>query len=151
MFKKILCPIDLSEVSPKMVPVIKEMAQKHDAQIHLLFVVRVLEHFTALYVPDLSITKLEQEMIAGAEKRLDEFAMEHFGDNGAEKVNVVLGDASEEIVTYVNDEEMDLVIVGTHGRKGLEKVFFGSVAEKVVKTCPVPVLSINPYRHREEK
>ncbi|MBI9074375.1 MAG: universal stress protein [Desulfatibacillum sp.] len=149
MFKKILCPIDLSDVSPKIVPFIIEMAKKHEAEVHLLFVVRVLEHFTALYVPDLSISKLEQEMIAGAEKRLDEFAAESFSAMPVVKASVVLGDASEEIVAYVNKEKMDLVIVGTHGRKGLEKVFFGSVAEKVVKTCPVPVLSINPYRARE--
>ncbi|WP_035218181.1 universal stress protein [Desulfatibacillum aliphaticivorans] len=149
MFKKILCPIDLSDVSPKMAPFIIEMATKHEAEVHLLFVVRVLEHFTALYVPDLSISKLEQEMIAGAEKRLEEFTAENFSSLPTVKASVVLGDASEEIVNYVNKEKMDLVIVGTHGRKGLEKVFFGSVAEKVVKTCPVPVLSINPYRERE--
>jgi len=148
-FKKILFPVDLSDVSPKIVPFVQTMAEKFDAEIHLLFVVRILEHFTALYVPDLSITKLEQEMIEGAGKKLEEFAAENFKEARVAKTSIVLGDAAEEIVHYVRSEKMDLVIVGTHGRKGLEKVFFGSVAEKVVKTCPVPVLSINPYRQRD--
>jgi nucleotide-binding universal stress UspA family protein len=41
---------------------------------------------------------------------------------------------------------MDLVVMGTHGRKGIERVLFGSVADRVIKTSPVPVLSINPYK-----
>ncbi|MFH1887944.1 MAG: universal stress protein, partial [Pseudomonadota bacterium] len=110
----------------------------------------VLEHFTAMYVPDISIQKLEKEMIDGAERKLDEFVKENF-PKGVTRATVVLGDASEEIVRYVNKEKMKLVVVGTHGRKGLEKVFFGSVADKVIKTCPVPVLSINPYRNPENQ
>jgi nucleotide-binding universal stress UspA family protein len=47
---------------------------------------------------------------------------------------------------YISDEEIDLVIMGTHGRKGLDRVFFGSVADRVVKMSPVPVLTINPYK-----
>lgn len=149
MFKKILAPLDLSDVSPTMVPFIKNVAARWESEIHLLFVVRVLEHFTAMYVPDISISKLEQEMVQGAEKKMEEFIGKHFSPDEVAKASVVLGDASEEILNYVNQEKIDLVIMGTHGRKGLEKLFFGSVAEKVVKTSPVPVLSINPYRQRK--
>jgi nucleotide-binding universal stress UspA family protein len=56
-----------------------------------------------------------------------------------------LGDAAEEVLNYVRSEGIDLVIMGTHGRKGLEKVVFGSVAERVVQKSPVPVLTINPH------
>ncbi|MBC2709827.1 MAG: universal stress protein [Desulfosarcina sp.] len=59
---------------------------------------------------------------------------------------VVSGDAADEILKVLEAEDIDLVIMGTHGRKGLEHVIFGSVAEKVVKKSPVPVLSINPYK-----
>lgn len=150
-FRKILAPVDLSDVSPVMVPFIKSIAKKWDAEVHLLFVVRVLEHFTAMYVPDISITRLEQEMVQGAERKMEEFIQEHFKDIPVVKPKVVLGDASEEILNQINLEKIDLVILGTHGRKGLEKLFFGSVAEKVVKTSPVPVLSINPYRARKDQ
>jgi nucleotide-binding universal stress UspA family protein len=150
-FKKILLPVDLSDVSPKMVPFVKSVARKWDAQIHLLFAVRVLEHYTAMYVPDVSIAKLEQEMIQGAERKLEEFAQEHFGQFKDVSASVVSGDAAEQIIKFVNDNDIDLIVMGTHGRKGLERVLFGSVAERVLKTSPVPVLSVNPYRKREHK
>ena len=50
------------------------------------------------------------------------------------------------IINYVTSKGIDLVIMGTHGRKGLDKVIFGSVAERVVKTAPVPVMVVNPHK-----
>jgi len=64
---------------------------------------------------------------------------------GIRKV-VHCGDPAEKILEYVTAEGIDLVILGTHGRKGLDKVIFGSVADRVVKNSPVPVMSVNPYR-----
>jgi len=149
-FKKVLFPVDLSDVSPKMVPFVMSVANMWKAEVHVLFVVSVLEHFTSMYVPEMSISKLEQEMVLGSERKLEEFVQEHFPDNRVTKASVIVGDPAEEIVKYVNEEKMDLIVIGTHGRKGLEKVFFGSVAERVIKTSPVPVLSINPWRKRAD-
>lgn len=59
---------------------------------------------------------------------------------------IVFGDPAQEILKSIESEGVDLVIMGTHGSKGLDKVFFGSVAETVVKKSPVPVLTVNPYR-----
>ncbi|MBR9984971.1 MAG: universal stress protein, partial [Desulfosarcina sp.] len=59
---------------------------------------------------------------------------------------VLSGDAADEILKAIESENIDLIILGTHGRKGLEHVIFGSVAENVVKQSPVPVLPINPYK-----
>ena len=67
-FKNILAPIDLSEASEKLVPYITAMAAKFDARIHLLFVVRVLQHFTSIYVPHTSVNGFEKEIAEGAEK-----------------------------------------------------------------------------------
>ena len=142
--KKILFPVDLSEVSPRLVPYVREMAAKFGAEVHVLFVARVLQHFTSIYVPHPSVENFEAEIVKGAEKKLQEFAEEHFQDVSP-KAQVVLGDAAEEILNHVRSEGIDLVILGTHGRKGLEKVVFGSVAQRVVQRSPVPVLTINPY------
>ena len=144
-FKKILFPVDLSESSPKIVPFVKSMANKYDAEIHLLFVARILQHFTSIYVPYYSINLFETELSEGAEKGLHEFKEGYFIDLPETKSSVVLGDAAEEILAYVLSEGVDLIIMGTHGRKGVDKVIFGSVAEKVVKSSPVPVLIVNPY------
>jgi nucleotide-binding universal stress UspA family protein len=144
-FKQILFPVDLSEVSPKIAPYVIEMAEKFDAEIHLLFVARILQYFTSIYVPHPSVNKFETEVIEGAEKKLQEFMEEYFKDVPC-KAKVMLGDPAEETLNYVRSEGIDLVIMGTHGRKGLEHILFGSVAERVVKQSPVPVLTVNPYR-----
>jgi nucleotide-binding universal stress UspA family protein len=144
-FKKILFPVDLSEVSPRVVPYVREMAEKFEAEVHLLFVARILQHFTSIYVPHPSVSKFEEELLEGAEKKLQEFTEEYFKDVPC-RGKVILGDAAQEVLNYVQSENIDLVIMGTHGRKGLEHIIFGSVAERVVKHSPVPVLTVNPYR-----
>jgi nucleotide-binding universal stress UspA family protein len=58
---------------------------------------------------------------------------------------IVSGEPAVEILKTIESEGMDLVVMGTHGRKGLEHTIFGSVVENVVKKSPVPVLVINPY------
>jgi len=145
-FKRILYPVDLSESSAKMVPYVQSMAKKFESKIYILFAARVFDYFTSMYVPHPSISRFEKEVIEGAEKRLYEFVDEHFSEFANTKTVVVAGDASEEIINYIEDQRIDLVIMGTHGRKGMDKIIFGSVAERVLKTSPVPVMVVNPYK-----
>ena len=76
--KKILFPADLSEVSPKIAPYVKEVASKFSAEVHIVFVARILQHFTSIYVPHPSVRNFEAEIVKGAEKKLGEFVDEHF-------------------------------------------------------------------------
>lgn len=148
-FKKILFPVDLSPASIKVVPYVLNMTSKHGARIHLLFVARVFDYFTSMYVPHPSVSQFEKEVIEGAEKRLYEFAEEHFKGVDGVKVKVAAGDPSDEILSYIGEMGIDLVIMGTHGRRGLDKIMFGSVAERVVKSSPVPVMVVNPFTAQE--
>ena len=128
-----------------MVPWILFVAKKFSAEIHLLFVVRKFDHFSALDVTQVSIENFEGEIIKGAETKIEAFANRYFEGYPFCKTKVMVGDAAEEIINYVKSENIDLVIIGTHGRKGLDRIVFGSVADRVIKMSPVPVLSINPY------
>ena len=145
-FKRILYPVDLSESSAKIVPYVQSVAKKFESKIYIIFAARVFEYFTSMYVPVPSVSRFEKEVIEGAEKRLYEFVDEHFGEFAKTKTVVVAGDASEEIINYIEDQHIDLVIMGTHGRKGMDKIIFGSVADRVLKTSPVPVMVVNPYK-----
>lgn len=145
-FTKILFPVDLSDTMPKIVPFVTTMAKQFESKIHLLFVARVFEYFTGMYVPYPSINKFESEIVEGAEKRLLEFKDEYFETFPETKTMVVSGDAAEEILKYIQTEGIDLLIMGTHGRKGLDRIIFGSVAEQVVKSSTVPVFMVNPYK-----
>jgi nucleotide-binding universal stress UspA family protein len=147
--KKILFPVDFSEVSQKIVPWAEMITKQFNAEIHLLFVARKFGHFADIYVDPGDIQHFEGEILQGAERRMDEFLRDHLMNSIQCRPKVVLGDAAEEILRYIDHEKVDLVIMGTHGRKGLEKILFGSVAERVIKMSSVPVLSVNPYRGQE--
>ena len=77
---------------------------------------------------------------------LDDFCSEHLLDCPSFRRKVAVGDPGEEIVKTVEKEKIDLVIMGTHGRKGLEHTLFGTVAHYVVIHSKAPVLIVNPYR-----
>ncbi len=148
-FKKILFPVDFSDVSPEIAPWVRMMAEQFKAEIHLLFVARGLEYLSGVYVHPDSIKVFAGEVMKGGETSMEEFVSAHFVGYPSLKTKVDLGDATEKILEYIKSEGIDLVIMGTHGRKGLERVIFGSVADRVIKMSSAPVLSINPYRVKE--
>ena len=143
--KKILFPLDLSEASPGIVPWVKTMAEKFGAEIHVLFVARVFEHYSGIGIPYAYTEDFTSQIVKAAEVKMTEFLQVHFHDI---KVNstVVTGYPPEEILEYARAEGVDMIILGTHGRKGLNRIIFGSVAEYVVKHSEVPVLTVNPYK-----
>ena len=144
--KNILFPVDLSLTSEKLAPFAKAMAERFEARLHLLFVARVFEYFKSIYVPHPSINKFEAEIVEGARRRIVEFKESFFDHLPETRTEVVAGDIADEIIRYIGGHDIDLVVMGTHGRKGLERTIFGSVAERVIKIIPVPVLMVNPYR-----
>jgi nucleotide-binding universal stress UspA family protein len=145
-FKKILFPIDLSDVSEKIAPWIIMMAEKFEAQICLLFVARSFEYLHSFHLSSPDIKDFALSFIKGARKKIETFVNENFKDYPDLKSEIVTGDPADMILQYITAEEIDLVIMGTHGRKGLNLILFGSVAERVVKMSPAPVLTINPFR-----
>jgi nucleotide-binding universal stress UspA family protein len=115
----------------------------------VLFVARIFTYYDSIYVPPLSIAEFEEKILAGGKRRLEEFVEEHLKGYRAAAVKVVAGDPADEIIRYIAEEGMDLVIMGTHGRKGLDRILFGSVANRLVTTSPVPVMTVNPYRKKK--
>ena len=141
--KKILFPVDLSESSPKFVPMVKEMVEMLDAELHILFVARAFEHYAGLGVAIPYIHDFEAELTKQAEKGLVEFLETYF--QGMKYATAVMaGDPAEKILEYVKNNGIDMIVMGTHGRKGIERIIFGSVAEFVVKYSRVPVLTVKP-------
>jgi nucleotide-binding universal stress UspA family protein len=86
---------------------------------------------------------LENEVLENAEKMISRVGEENFNDCVTQ---VLTGDAAQGIIDYAQTEKIDLIIMGTHGRKGLDRTLFGSVAGNVVKNASVPVMVINPYK-----
>lgn len=144
--KKILFPIDLTEKSSKILPYVLSASEKYNSAIYLLHVVHDLLKWGHLYVPHPSLDKFQKEAMEGAKKAMDMVCEKELQSCPNFQRRVVCGDPAAEILKTIESEGIDLVIMGTHGRKGLEHTIFGSVAENVVKKSPVPILVINPHK-----
>lgn len=149
--QNILFPVDLSEISSQLVPYVLDLAEKYEAGIHILFVARAFDYFSGYNVAPSSIITFHDEIVEGTEKSLQEFKQRYFKDVPTATAVVEIGDVPEKILDYVEAHDIDLLVMGTHGRKGLNKVFFGSVAERVSKFATVPVLLVNPYRMKTKQ
>lgn len=143
---KILFPIDFSECSERVFPDALDMAQKFDARLHLLFVARDLVYLASIDVASDVLMNTSAEIARTGERQMEAFCEKHLGDFSNYDTKVVIGNPEEEILKFANEQGMDLIVIGTHGRKGLERTLMGSVAERVVKNASVPVLTINPFR-----
>ena len=143
--KKILFPIDFTENSSKILPYVLSVSEKYNSMIYLLHVVQDLQRWGKAYIPHASLDKFQKEVLEGANKSMERVCEEQLQQCPNFQRKLVSGDPATEILKTIDSEGMDLVIMGTHGRKGLEHTIFGSVAENVVKKSPVPVLTINPY------
>jgi nucleotide-binding universal stress UspA family protein len=144
--KRILFPVDFTEHASKILPYVLSIAEKYDAMIYLLHVVEDFSKWGGLYIPHIPVDRFQAEALKGAEKTLDKVCQEQLQGCPNFQKTILFGDPATEILKTIEAEGIDLVIMGTHGRKGLELVFFGSVAENVVKKSPAPVLTINPYK-----
>lgn len=142
--EKILFPCDLTDNSSKILPFVQSMSEKYEAEIYLLFVV---EDLPLLHpIPYVSVGWDQEKILADAEEAVDLFCQEHLQNcTGFHKL-VVSGDPAPAILKTVESKGIDLVVMGSHGRKGLEDTIFGSVAENVLKKASVPVLCMNPHK-----
>lgn len=141
--KTILCALDFSEVSPKVAAYASTLAKACGAKVVALYVAPSLTQYVEFHVQASYIDDFVTGIVSGASDTMDSFVKEYFKDVPVEG-RVVSGYAAEEIVSVAEDIKADMIVLGTHGRKGIDKILFGSVAEKVIKTAKVPVLSMRP-------
>lgn len=144
--RKILVPVDFSDNSQKVFLEAVHVAGKFGAELVCIFVVQSFEDYSGFFVPHMPVVQFQEEMLASAEKKMAEFLADNLPPGLAGSSKVMVGDVGEEIVAYAAQEKIDMIVMGTHGYKGLERVLFGSVAEQVVKTASCPVLTVNPCR-----
>ena len=148
--QRVVTPIDFSENSKMIAESAAFFAGKFGAAMHLVFVVQNFEDYSGFFVPQITMPTLETDLVEGAETKMKEFCKELQSVCDSAGVSglyhqVFLGDVAEQIVDYAAEVRSDLIIMGTHGYKGVEKIMFGSVADKVVRSAHCPVLTINPY------
>ena len=142
--QKILFPIDFAANFETLVPWVSTLAKKFDATVYVLFVAQDLKHFASFYVPHGNIEDFQKQSIDSAKKRMAAATQEFSKQFPKLETRVELGDPAEKILAFVQQENIDLIVMGSQGRSGLDRMIFGSVANKVVKSASCPVLTIHP-------
>lgn len=141
MYEEILVPTDGSDASLDAVDEAAELADEQGARIHVLYVLDL----TMLADAD-SVTVVDA-MEASGEEAIEQ-ARTRAREQGVEAVeaSVKRGTPYRAILEYADENDIGLVVMGTHGRTGLNRLLLGSVTEKLVRLSPVPVLTVRPGR-----
>jgi len=142
--KKILFPIDFASSFETLVPWVATFAAKFDAMVYVLFVAQDLAHFATFYVPHGNIEEFQKQAIDSATKRMAATVPEFSQQFPKLETRVELGVPAEKILAFADKENIDMIIMGAHGRDALQRAIFGSVANKVVKSASCPVLTVHP-------
>lgn len=138
----IVFPTDFSDVSLSALPWAIKLANTAKASIHCVYVVEEPQVYTTLDMGAVALPTTE-ELVESAEKRMRAFASEHLRDaphgHGSK---VLVGHASSEIVNYASDVNAEMIVMTTHGYRGMKHVLLGSTTEDVLRRAACPVLSV---------
>lgn len=138
-FKKILCPVDFFETSSRSVKYAKALAANYQAGVHVLHVVAPV--IPAAYGAPFSVTDMTEDLEKEARRLLEKFKKSPPAGVPV-TTEVALGDIDTEILRSVQKQKADLVVMGTHGRRGFERFVMGSTTERLIRRCPVPLITI---------
>ena len=145
VFKRALVPLDGSKESEAVIPYIEELASMLGAEVTLLQVLAVVYHVYISGDAPAQVPYTEEEMKplkASAESYLEKAGSGLRGKGVTPKCQVRVGAAGHEIIRLADEIGADIVAMSTHGRSGVGRLVFGSIAEKVVRTGNTPVLLV---------
>jgi universal stress protein A len=141
--RHILAPTDFSDYSKKAISDAFELARTFGATLSLL---HVLE--PSPYLGEFTLPTMGEELLGDLERQASAALAQVLPEAQQAKIEVTravaIGSPAQKIVETAEAEHVDLIVMATHGRTGLSHLLIGSVAERVVRTAPCPVLTIRP-------
>ena len=155
MYSQVLVPLDGSEVSERALPHAQNLAAAFGARVHLLQVISLSHEYEVyhgageggLTATGYSIEMAEQ-ITAARQTRAEEYlkaTAARLEANGIHvQTSVRQGSTLDHITNFVAENGIDLIVMSTHGRSGLQRFFIGSVTDRVIRFSHVPVLAIPP-------
>ena len=152
--KKVLVPVDFSDYSKSSLKYAVNLAKQFNAEVCLIYVVEPMVYPPDFSMGQIAIPSVDIEMDKRALEELNNLAKKEIPPDIKSKVIVKTGKPFVEIIETASEENVDLIIIATHGHSGIEHVLFGSTAEKVVRKAPCPVLTlrepIKGFGYKEE-
>jgi len=142
--QKIAVSVDFYTHTPKLVKFAIDVANKLGGK---LIFIHVMEEILPFFDdnPE-SYNRLDKKVFLSLEEKMENLLMNSRLTYPECEGMILKGDITDSIVAYAEENKIDLIIMGTHGGKGIEKILLGSVAERVLKRASCPVLMYNPYK-----
>jgi nucleotide-binding universal stress UspA family protein len=143
--KKILCPIDHSDCSKEALKYAVSFAMKDEAKLYLLHIIDIRSFNEGLDAMTKQIP--DEETLEQLRKKLLDCIPEEIRDEMEIEATVIQGIPFAEIISTAREKEIDMIVIGSHGRTGISHMMLGSVSEKVVRKAPCPVLTVRQVGH----
>jgi nucleotide-binding universal stress UspA family protein len=146
--KRILCPIDFSEFSAHAYEYALSLAEHYKAKLVALYVVELWKYPFADYAAyEADFAKFCQALHEGGKERLRKFVNQHSRDGIQPQLVVEQGIASDLILSFAQAHDIEVIVMGTHGRRGFDRLVLGSVTDRVMRkaSCPVLVICKRPH------
>ncbi|NWF51866.1 MAG: universal stress protein [Nitrospirae bacterium] len=147
--KRILFPTDFSEGSSVALDYAIDMAKHYNGKLYLLHVIYDVVKAAGWYVPHISVDEMYKDLEKGAQKEIERYGLEELRSFKDIERHVIKGIPHEAIVKFAEENKIDLIVMGTHGRKGMGRILFGSTAAQVVRFAPCPVLAVRIPTYKE--
>ncbi len=143
--KKILCPIDHSDCSKEALKYAVSFAMKDEAKLYLLHIIDIRSFSEGLDAMSKQIP--DEETLEQLRTKLLDCIPEGIRDDMDVEAIVTQGIPFAEIISTAKEKEIDMIVIGSHGRTGISHMMLGSVSEKVVRKAPCPVLTVRQPGH----
>jgi nucleotide-binding universal stress UspA family protein len=140
--ERILVPVDFSEMSPKVIDAALVLARAFNARVFLLHVVHEPADTAGFYFPHISLDKLHEDMKKGAEKIMRKLVLDTMGTYDNFETAIISGTPYRKVAQFAGENDIDIIVMGAVGRTGLDRVFYGSTVDKVIKFSEIPVLAV---------
>ncbi|MBI4843994.1 MAG: universal stress protein [Nitrospirae bacterium] len=146
--ERILFPTDFSEGSELALHFAADLAKQYKAKLYMLHVLYDVMRAHESHIPHVSADELYNDLNKWALDEMENCCIEETRGIPAVEKKVVKGIPYEEVIKTASEEKIDLIVMGTYGRTGLDRLLFGSTAERVVRKAPCPVLTVRVPQHR---
>ena len=143
--KRILCPIDHSDCSKEALKYAVSFAMKEEAKLLLLHIIDIRSFNEELDAISKQIP--DEETFERLRVKLLDCIPEEIRDDMDVEAIVIQGIPFAEIISTAKEKEIDMIVIGSHGRTGISHMMLGSVSEKVVRKAPCPVLTVRQPGH----
>jgi len=139
VIKKVLMPVDFSDASLYALTYAKAIAEKFDAKLYLYHCMTDINAYIS-YIPSFpteeAVKNLRDESMKEMEHIINKYSLKNV------ETVIEMGVPADAIVNFAKRNQIDLIVMGAHGKRGLERFMFGSTTERVMRICKIPVLEV---------